>query len=530
MPTDSPLSPARKALIAAGIGNFVEWYDFGLYGYFATTIAALFFSAETPTAGLLSTFAVFGVGFIVRPLGGILFGHLGDRIGRRTTLAAAVLLMSVSSLAIGLLPTYDSIGLSAPILLFIFRLLQGFSAGGEYAGSNTFLIEFAPAGRRGRYASAIPVSVVLGTAFGVLIAIIVSATLSSSAMHSYGWRIPFLLAAPLGIAGLYLRLCIEESPVFIQLRQAATVERAPLAEAFRCSLRGMLVFFGYAMTNAVGFYLLAGYMVSYLTGTVKFSSGKASIAYLVALLAFAAFSFVGGHFVDRFKRKRIALLGCGGVLVITVPSFLLLGQGSLASAVLGEVLFVLFLSIVSLMSSVLVVEMFPAPVRYSAGSLSYNLCYTAFGGSAPYVATALVEDTGNRLAPGYYLLIVTAISILVIALALPENSLADPYAPLATNPRVSLPRQSKASQPEHCQQSRPRERNRLGGATSTSEVLEGCAYPRPPATRRGLALLRTRLHVLTRPNPGPDPTPDLATRGDTQDPSLPTTRNSPPRR
>lgn len=226
---------------------------------------------------------------------------------------------------------------------------------------------------------------------------------------------------------------VEESPVFTELRQAAAVERAPLVEAFRTSKRAMVVFFGYAITNAVGFYLLAGYMQSYLTGVVKLPPRQASFAYLIALVVFAGSSRVGGEFADRFGRKPTALVACLGVLLVAVPSFLLLRQGSFIFAILGEALFGLFLGVVSVMSSVLVVEMFPPSVRYSAGSLPYNLCYTAFGGSAPYVATALVAHTGSQLAPAYYLLIMAAISSAVVAFALHASSLPGSTAQASTN-------------------------------------------------------------------------------------------------
>lgn len=415
------VSQARgKAVVAGGIGNFVEWYDFALYGYFATTIATLFFPGSDPSAALLKTFAIFGVGFFVRPFGGILFGHIGDHVGRRSALAMSVLLMSLSTAAIGLLPTHHAVGVAAPVLLLCCRLLQGFSAGGEYAGSNAFVIEYAPAGRRGRYASALPVSVVLGTAAGALVALLVTSQASAASLDSWAWRVPFFTALPLGLAGLYLRLRIEDSPVFRAVQNAGLVEQVPLAGAIRTARAAMITLFFWAIANAVGFYLLAGYMISYLTTQAHLASTPATLSYVIALLVFGLSSLATGRLTERVDRRVVGIAAVVGLGVAVMPAFALLGAGSFGSAVAGLSLFGFFMGGISTTTSLLVVDLFPANVRYSASSLSYNLSYTAFGGSAPYVATWLVSRTHNNLAPGWYLLLAAVISLITMVLAVPH--------------------------------------------------------------------------------------------------------------
>ncbi len=202
----------KKAIMAAGIGNFVEWFDFALYAQFATVIAFHFFPSNNPTTGLLATFAVFALGFFARPVGGVVFGHYGDKVGRKFALSAAVLMMSAATIAIGLTPTYESIGIAAPVLLIVWRVFQGLSAGGEYAGSSSFVIEYAPKGKRALFGSVNPIATALGIIAGAAVGLLMSYVLTNDEVRDWGWRIPFIIAGPLGIVGLYLRNKVEESP------------------------------------------------------------------------------------------------------------------------------------------------------------------------------------------------------------------------------------------------------------------------------------------------------------------------------
>lgn len=275
----------RKAITAAGIGNFVEWFDFVLYAQFAAIIAAHFFPSDNPTTGLLATFAVFALGFLARPIGGVIFGHYGDKHGRKKALSAAVLLMSIATLAIGLTPAYASIGLAAPVLLTVWRVCQGLSAGGEYAGSSSFVIEFAPKGKQALYGSINPIATALGIIGGALVGLLMTQFMDAEVINSWGWRIPFIMAGPLGFIGLYLRNKVEETPEFQSIQnQVKDVQHAPLVEAFKSAKMNMLTLFGWASLNGLGFYMLTGYMITFMTNAAQMQRSEALSVYIVALI------------------------------------------------------------------------------------------------------------------------------------------------------------------------------------------------------------------------------------------------------
>ncbi|MFF1832477.1 MFS transporter, partial [Paenarthrobacter sp. NPDC058233] len=261
----------RQALFAGTIGNVVEWYDFVLYGYFATTIAALFFPKTDPTAALLSTFAVFAVGFLSRPVGAIIFGRLTDRIGRRQSLIASVGLISAATIAMGVLPGYGAVGIVAPALLLLCRLVQGIAAGGEYTSALTYVVEHAPANKRASFAGVAVAGSYGGFVLGSLVCILMTSLTTSEQLLSWGWRIPFLAAAPLAIIGLYLRLRVEDSPVFAAMLEAGEVESAPLRQTFKIAKKNMLIMIGWATACSIGYFLSVTFLISYLTSTRHFT-------------------------------------------------------------------------------------------------------------------------------------------------------------------------------------------------------------------------------------------------------------------
>jgi MHS family proline/betaine transporter-like MFS transporter len=404
----------RKAVIAGGIGNFVEWFDFGLYAQFATIIGMQFFPSDNRSTELLASFAAFAVGFLARPLGSIIFGHIGDRFGRRSALSIAVLAMSLATFGIGVLPSYMAIGIAAPVLLVCIRLIQGLSAGGEYAGSASFIIEYAPSRRRGIFGAVTPASVGLGTAAGALVGLFVTMSLDAEALNSWGWRIPFLIAGPLGLVGLYLRLRIQDTPEFQAVRAAAKlVKHPPIVRAFRDSWRTMIVVFLWCALNGVGFYLMSGYMVAYNTEVLGLTQGNALLSYLVALVVFTIAVTFAGLLVDRFGRKRIAIFAAVGMCIVAVPSFLIMGSGGLITVILGQSLYAAFIGFVSLVTPMIMVEFFPASVRYTASGLSYNLAYGVLGGTAPLVATWMIAQTGDPISPSYYIVGLAVIAVVV---------------------------------------------------------------------------------------------------------------------
>ncbi|SKB03936.1 MFS transporter [Aeromicrobium choanae] len=409
----------KKAVSAAGIGNFVEWFDFGIYAQFITIIGMKFFPSDNPTASLLSGFAAFAVGFLARPIGGVIFGNIGDRVGRRAALSGAVLLMSAATVAIGLTPSYATIGLLAPVLLVAWRILQGLSAGGEYAGSSSFIIEYAPSNRRALFGSVNPVSVALGTAAGASVGLIVTQAMDTASLESWGWRIPFLIAGPVGLVGLYLRLKIQETPEFEAVKEAAReAVHPPIVRAFQDGLKPMVVLFAWSMVTAVSFYLLGGYMVAYNTEELGLERSDALTSYIVALVVFAIACPIAGLAADRWGRRPVGIVAAVGLGVVAIPSFHIMGAGGLGSAMLGQSLYAIFAGSVALVTPVLMVELFKPEIRYTASALAYNMAFALLGGTAPLVATWLIARTGDPISPAYYVVLFAAVGLVAVLVGL----------------------------------------------------------------------------------------------------------------
>lgn len=432
-PSDTVQTTRRKAILAGGIGNFVEWFDFALYAQFATIIGFHFFPSDSATASLLATFAVFAVGFLARPVGGLLFGQYGDRKGRKAALSLAVIMMSVATLAIGLTPSYATIGVMAPVLLLVWRILQGLSAGGEYAGASSFVVEHAPVGKRALFASINPVATALGTIGGALVGLIVTVSVPESALNDWAWRIPFIVAGPLGIVGLYLRSKVEESPEFsavLEAEEASQKQHAPVVEAFRTTKNRMLILFGWAALNAVSFYLLTSYMVAYMTQRVGFSQAEALLVYIVGLAAFAVACPFAGILIDRYGPPAVATGSAVVLAVVVIPAFGMMETQQVASAILGLSVYGVVVACIATLTPLLMVDLFPVRIRYTASAVSYNLAYAAFGGTAPYLATWMVSRTDVGEMPGYYLIVLSVAGVIVSLVGLSRmykgNKVRDP--------------------------------------------------------------------------------------------------------
>lgn len=426
--TSIKVDARRRALLAGGIGNFLEWYDFALYGFFATTLAAIFFPEGDDTAALLYTFAIFGASFLARPLGAIVFGHISDRYGRKVSLLITVVLMSISTVGIGSLPTYTQVGTLAALLLLVCRLVQGFSAGGEFAGSSALVIEHTEYKRRGRYAGYASVSFVIGTASAALISMIITATTSTEQLESWVWRVPFLLAAPLSLLALYLRLRVEESPEFTNLRAEGKTEAIPLLKAFKTAKRPMVIVFVWCSANGVAYFLMSTFLVSHLTTVVHMTRAQALGVQVIAQLVLMVGCFTSGHLIDRIGRKKVAVGAAAGMALWAIPSYVLLDYASLFIVCLATALFALLYSGITTTNTLAIVELFPPNVRTSGAALSYQLGLAVFGGSAPYLAT-LFTERGFELFPGLYLavlfVIATFIALYGIGNSRKENDSAD---------------------------------------------------------------------------------------------------------
>ncbi|MHA7172737.1 MFS transporter [Arthrobacter monumenti] len=418
MLTDEIGSKTRRRVVAASfIGNFVEWFDYAVYGYLAATIAVVFFPESAGETALLATFGLFAVSFVVRPIGGFVWGHIGDKVGRRTALSLSILIMSLSTFAIGLLPSYQAVGLLSPLLLLFVRIVQGFSAAGEYAGASAFLVEYAPKNRRGLFAAVVPASTATGLLFGSLMAGLLYGVLSTDQMESWGWRLPFFLAAPMGIIGRYIRTRLEDTPAFRNLAEEEEVAASPVRTMFRDHWRTLLIAVGAVLLNAVGFYVLLSYMPTYLSEELGFSKTESFLATTFALIAYIGFIFVAGLASDIFGRKKLLVSASVLFIVFTIPAFMLLDTGSFLVVILVQIALGGMLTLNDGTLPSFLAEMFPTRIRYSGFAVSFNLSNALFGGTAPFMATLLIGMLGTSLAPGWYLMLAAAIALSAVLCA-----------------------------------------------------------------------------------------------------------------
>lgn len=417
----------KRAVKATMLGNAMEWFDFGVYAYLATTIGKVFFPEASGSAQLLSTFAIFAAAFIVRPLGGLFFGPLGDRIGRKKVLATTIILMAGSTFAIGLIPSYESIGIAAPILLVLLRLLQGFSTGGEYGGASTFVAEYAPDKRRGFFASFLEFGTLAGYVAAAGIVTIIQTVVSAEDLLQWGWRIPFLIAGPLGLIGLYLRLRLEETPAFQMMEQAEERSLADestgkkLRETLVDNWRPLVLCIVLVATYNIAHYGLLSYMPTYLTNTLGYDESHGLVLMIIVMIVMMMGISYVGKFSDRVGRKPLLLSGFIGFFVLSLPAYLLIGVGNYVTVFLGlAILGGLLLLFVGVFPSVLP-ALFPTGIRYGGLAIGYNLAVSIFGGTTPLVLTALESATGSNLVAPMYMMIAAVIGGIAV-LMIPETA------------------------------------------------------------------------------------------------------------
>ncbi|MFJ8540086.1 MFS transporter [Streptomyces sp. NPDC093591] len=403
---------SRKALVAGSVGNFIEWYEFGVYGYFATIIAARFFTPEggSEAEALVKTYASFALAFFFRPVGAALFGRLGDRIGRRPVLILVITLMTGATTLIGVLPTYATVGALAPWLLTFLRVLQGLSAGGEFGGAVSVMTEFAPSGRRGLYGAWQSFTVALGLLGGAGAAALLATVLTERQLGEWGWRLPFLLTLPLGLGALWLRLRLDETPAFREEREA---ERPPLREVAGAIALGAGRIMGWA---AAGYTFLV-VLPSYLQSTLDATFQQALIATVLANLGFAGTILPAGWLSDRLGRRRVMLAGAVLVVVLAVPLLNLLQDPGVSLTVKGAAVCGAG-AVVGLMAGpgpAMLAELFPTNVRYTGLGLAYALSNAVFSGCAGLIITETIERTGSVDIPAYYAAATCAVSVLALA-------------------------------------------------------------------------------------------------------------------
>ncbi|GAA3633637.1 MFS transporter [Streptomyces fenghuangensis] len=406
---------SRRALVAGSVGNFIEWYEFGVYGYFATIIAARFFTPEgaSDIEALVKTYASFALAFFFRPVGAALFGRIGDRIGRRPTLILVVSLMTAATAAIGLLPTYATVGAAAPWLLTLARVLQGLSAGGEFGGAVSVMTEFAPPGRRGLYGAWQSFTVALGLLAGAGLAALLATVLDEADLQGWGWRLPFLLAVPMGLAALWLRLRLEETPSF---RRASGAESAP-AEASPPSAastrRAVALGIGRLMGWSAAGYTFLVVMPSYLQSTLGASFQQALLATVVANAGFALAILPAGALSDRIGRRAVMVAGTVVLIALAFPLLGLLQDPDASRAARAAAVFAAGAAVGLLAGPgpAMLAEMFPTTVRYTGLGLAYSLSNAVFSGSAGLIITELIKRTGDADIPALYVVVVCTVGL-----------------------------------------------------------------------------------------------------------------------
>lgn len=411
METASPqVKQHRRALIAGSVGNFIEWYEFAIYGFLATLIAQNFFQlqGESALSGLILTWASFAVAFFFRPLGALVFGRIGDRIGRKPTLIMVLVLMTLATAAIGLVPTYASVGIAAPLMLTGLRILQGLFAGGEYGGAVSLMTEFAPRGKRGLYGAWQSLTVALGLLAGIGLVALLSYTLSPPAMLAWGWRIPFILALPLGMVALWLRLAMDETPGFVRQQQQQVIH----ADRGQ-TLKSILLAIARVMLWSAAGYTCLVIMPIYLQSALHTGQHQALLIAVISNLGFAVTIIPAGMLSDRVGRRRVMVVASVLLLVLAMP---LLKVLQAETATLYSKALVVFLAggVVGLLAGpgpAMLAEMFPTRVRYTGLGLAYSLSNAVFSGCAGLIITGLIKQTGNLDIPAWYMMATALISI-----------------------------------------------------------------------------------------------------------------------
>jgi MFS transporter, MHS family, proline/betaine transporter len=420
---DQPM--LKKALGGTIVGNTMEWYDVGVFGYLITTMGPVFLPEADPAVRTLFMLGTFAATFIARPAGGVFFGWLGDKVGRQKVLAATLLLMAASTFAVGLLPGYAQIGIWAAVLLVLLKLVQGFSTGGEYAGATTFVSEYAADKRRGYFASFLDMGSYIGFALGAVLVSALQLTLGQAAMEEWGWRLPFLIAGPLGAVAVYFRNKIEESPQFQATLDAQEAHMAEAAAGDAAVAKGpigivkaywrqiILAMILAAAANTVG-YALTSYMPTYLTESKGYDPVHGTLLTIPVLVIMAVCIPLTGKLSDRIGRRPVLWIGALSTIVFAVPAFLLIGIGEIWSTLAGLSLiaFPVTFYVANLASAL--PALFPTSSRYSGMGIAYNFSVAIFGGTTPFIVAALIESTRNDMMPAYYLMATSVVGAVAI--------------------------------------------------------------------------------------------------------------------
>ncbi len=407
----------RTKVLAAGLGNVLEWYDFGCYGFFAAIIGQTFFPSDDPFTSLLAAFGAFAAGYLARPVGAVILGHVGDKIGRKTALTVVISVMGGATVVIGLLPSYETIGVAAPILLVAMRILQGFAVAGEYSTSTVYLIESAPSHRRGYVSSWSTFGQFFGLLLGSGVGALVSSLMTQEQVNEWGWRIPFLASVIITGLGFYFRSGMAETPA---IEEEPSEEGYPVVHAMRTEWRSLTVYLCMIVMTGVGWSVAFVYAVNDLTERMHVSTARALDINTLAMFAILLITPFAGMLSDRIGRKPLALVAAGGTAVLGLPLWWMIHHESSAYIIIGQVSFALLFAIGWAVYAVMMVELLAPRVRCTVISLGNGIAYGFFGGLTPLAATYMVERTNDDYAP-IYLLIVWAVISLGATMLMPET-------------------------------------------------------------------------------------------------------------
>lgn len=412
--TDSRLSikSSKQVLISCMIGNALEWYDFVIYGYFAVILGSLFFPSADPLTQILASWGVFWSGFLARPLGSLVFGHIGDKVSRKFALTLSIYVMAFPTALMGCLPTYAQVGILAPLLLIVLRTLQGFAIGGEFTGSMVFLVEHAPQKRRGLWGSWASFSAVIGVVVGSTLVATLNTYLSSEAMQIWGWRIPFILSILGSVVGGYMRNKLTDPGVYLEVKERRSGESVPLKDLFanHKSKIGVIILLDFL--TAIGFFIVAIFMASYFKTYIKFESSTALSINTFNMCVFAVSILVGGWLSDRVGRKQTLAYPCIGFILLSYPLFQMMQTGDPATALGVQAGFAIMMGMFFGTIPTTLAEIMPTKVRFSGLSIGHNISMAIFGGGAPILATHLIQSTGDLSSPAYLLIGASAMSLL----------------------------------------------------------------------------------------------------------------------
>jgi MFS transporter, MHS family, proline/betaine transporter len=400
------INVAKKAIFATAIGNAMEWFDFGIYSFLAVIMGKVFFPEMSGGLQLVYTFATFSAAFLVRPIGGMIFGRLGDKIGRKKVLTIAFVMMALATLTIGLIPGYATAGVMAPVLLLIARMVQGFSAGGEYSGAMTFIAESTPDRKRGFMASGLEVGTIIGFSIGAGIVTLLTVTLGDAKMLDWGWRIPFFIAGPTAFIGFYFQSHMDETPAFKAMQESTDnhkKEQGSIKNIFAHHWRTIIV--GFILVwfyNAVD-YMVLSYMPSHLNAVLGYGETKGLFILLLVMIATIPIILLMGYLSDRIGGKRVVVGGLIGLILLSIPAFKMIGSGGSGQAFTGLMILAAFLAFFQGAMPALLPSLFFTEVRYGALAVTYNISASLLGGTTPFTMTWLNEVTGNHMVPAYYL-------------------------------------------------------------------------------------------------------------------------------